>query len=270
MNHTDLAKKDHWDNIYENAAGPGSSGWKPSNYDALALEYALMNQIERYKPGSLLEIGCGNSVWLPYLARKTGAIVAGIDYSEAGCRLARQRLALEGIEGKVFCLDLFKASPEDIGQYDFVFSLGVVEHFTDLEGVIFKLTRFVKPGGILFTEVPNLWISSTAWSLHGLLSWIWQPELLAKHAKVTKSRLLDAYESAGMKDIRAVFLGIFSLNIVAWELYPRWPILARLGTPFIRRAVYAVDLVLHRVRKFSGVAPLAPFIYVIGQKSDQN
>lgn len=259
MPQQDLAGIKHWDTVYRGAQKV-HPGWRPWGYDSQTLEHALMTQIERWKPRSILEVGCGNSVWLPYLAHKTGAAVAGIDYSEQGCELVRQRLAIEGVEGKIFCVDMFEADTTQVGQYDFVYSLGVVEHFTDLEKVLSKLLSFVAPGGVLFTEVPNLR------SIHGLLSWIWQPELLAKHELVSKGQLIRAYKRLGLTDVSARYAGLFSLNIVAWELYQRWPKLGKRVVPPIRTVHRHMDYRLGQLGIYRGIAPLSPFLYVVGQK----
>jgi len=259
MLQVDLAGENHWDQIYR-VAGSVRSGWYPTDYDALTLERALLTEIARYKPESLFEVGCGNSVWLPYLARKTGLKVAGMDYSEIGCKMARQRLLAEEVPGRIFCMDLFEASPDEVGQHGFVFSLGLVEHFTNPEGVLAKLLEFVRPGGVLFTEIPNLW------SIHGLLSWLWQPELLAKHYLISKRQLVRAYKRLDLEKVHGCYLGLFSLNIVAWEHYPRWPNLVPLIVPLIRRIHRRTNAVLCRINKFDGIAPLAPFMYVAGQK----
>src|SRR5262245_7685931 len=49
----------------------------------------------------LIEVGCGRSIWLPYLARELGVRVSGLDYSEVGCDQARRVLDRAGIEGDV-------------------------------------------------------------------------------------------------------------------------------------------------------------------------
>src|SRR5262245_14256760 len=55
----------------------------------------------------ILEVGCANSIWLPYLARETNGDVVGVDFSERGCDLARLNLAAMGAEGTVVCDDFF-------------------------------------------------------------------------------------------------------------------------------------------------------------------
>jgi SAM-dependent methyltransferase len=259
MPQIDLAGVDHWDGVYQSLS-PLEAGWTPPDYSSLVLERALLTEIGLCKPASILEVGCGNSVWLPYLARKTGALVAGLDYSEAGCELARHRLAAEGVEGKVFCADLFRADAGEVGRYDFVYSMGMVEHFTNTVEVLSKLLTLVNPGGVLFTEVPNLK------SIHGLMSWVWQPELLAKHKPLGKGDLVGAYKRLGLEGIKGQYAGIFSMGIVAWEIYPRWPRLVPVLLPKILRVRNSIDYRLRRLGRFGGVAPLAPYLYVVGRK----
>src|SRR5947209_14244906 len=148
MQQSDIAGKEHWDGIYE-AKDAARAQWSSYRYGERALEHALLGEIERARPRTLLEVGCGDSSWLPYLARKTGAGVTGMDYSEQGCELARRRLLASGVDGQIVCADLLKAEPETVGRFDFVYSLGLVEHFSDLEGILAALLKFVRPGGTL-------------------------------------------------------------------------------------------------------------------------
>ena len=251
----DLTGRGHWDRIYRRAR-PVGRGWRPANYDAFVLERALMAEINRYQPNSVLEVGCGNSAWLPYLARNTGASVAGIDYSKPGCELVRKSLKTEGVNGHVYNADFLTASVERIGRYDFVFSLGVVEHFADLDRVLSRLLTFVNPGGVLWTEVPNLR------SVHGLLSWAWNPKVLAKHRLVSKTELARAYRRLGLTDVRGSYCGLFSFNVVPWVIDP--PIPAFL--PMIHRFNRWIDARLSRVNRFRGIQPFAPYICTVGRK----
>jgi 2-polyprenyl-3-methyl-5-hydroxy-6-metoxy-1,4-benzoquinol methylase len=263
----DLAGRDHWDEVY-GTVGAITSGWRPAQYETLLLERLLLSSIRDAGARTVLEIGCGSSVWLPHLAREGQVTVAGLDYSPRGCELARKRLAAEGVAGTIYCGDLFTASAGDIGQYDLLFSLGVVEHFTDLPGVVRALARFVKPGGRLLTEVPHLWTRGGIWSIHGLLSWLWQPELLAKHHTTTRRQLERACRAAGLHVVESGYLGTFSLNIVAWEIYHRWPRVARVLLPTVRRLEVLADRVLRKVGGYRGIPGLSPFMYVIATKPE--
>lgn len=259
MENVDLAGVEHCNGVYR-AAGPAGAGWEPEDYDSLVLADALLSEIASARPLSLLEVGCGNTPWLPYLGRRTGLPVKGMDYSPAGCDLARDRLAAEGVEGEIVCADLFRVDPDVVGRHGFVFSLGLVEHFTDLEDVLGKLAALVRPGGSLFTEVPNLR------SIHGALSWIWQPELFAKHRRIGRSRLAEAHRRVGLEHVRARYRGVFSLDIVAWETYPRWPRLAPIVAPRVRRLHGRIERLLRRTGWLGGTAPFAPFLYAVGRR----
>ena len=184
-----LSKKEHWDENYSPSCNVSSDSWSPDNYDTILLFQIFKKVFETFYPDDILEIGCGNSKWLPFLGKKYNANIAGIDYSHNGCILAQELLNLEGIKGKIFCHNLFEVEPEIIGHYDFIYSLGFVEHFSDTSDVICKKGQFLKSGGIMLTVVPNL-----NKSIHGLMSWVYQPELYYMHKQLSKNQIIDAYK----------------------------------------------------------------------------
>ena len=127
----DLAGRSHWTEVYERPADPFYR-WEPKYYEERVLSSLLLQQARRIGAKSILEVGCGNSLFLPYLARTANArVVAGLDYEPKGCELAKRRLEAAGVHGDVHCRDFFEVGPVDIGEYDLVYSLGVVEHFSD-------------------------------------------------------------------------------------------------------------------------------------------
>jgi SAM-dependent methyltransferase len=256
----DLAGTAHWNGVYQSLAQDPERLWEPSDYGSIAIARVLLDAVSRAGAKTVLEVGCGNSIWLPYVARKTGVEVAGLDYSETGCELARRQLASNGVSGTIYCRDLFAGDNESIGTYDLVYSLGMVEHFTDTNQVLGKLLDLVRPGGFLLTEVPNLK------SVHGLLTWLWQPELMAKHKALSKRNIVDAYRQLSLANIDGRYLGIFSLQIVAWSVYPRWPRLLPRFVPAIARLQQLIDSSLRRLNRYGGIAPFAPYIYVVGRK----
>jgi 2-polyprenyl-3-methyl-5-hydroxy-6-metoxy-1,4-benzoquinol methylase len=259
---TDLAGQSHWDERYARAK-PAAADWKPADYDSLALARVLLDTGKRVRPHTILEVGCGDSRWLPYLARELGVESAcGIDYSPVGAELARERLAASGVRGEVHCVDMFHAGAEQVGRYDLVYSLGVVEHFEDTAAAIRAILAFVKPGGTLITEVPNMR------SFHGLLSWLYQPAVLRKHKPLTLAQLARAHHGLGLEDIRAVRSGLFSLGIPAWGIEPRFPRLERLVHPVINRCARLTDAVLRRVGVYAGMPFFAPFLFVVARKPE--
>lgn len=257
----DLAGKEHWNDCYSCRKKIYKKNWTPKGYNSKIIEHILLKEINQCNPKNILEIGCGNSTWLPYLSKITHAEVAGIDYSEEGCLLALKQLKVEGIQGKIFCEDIFKANPEIIGQYDLVYSLGVVEHFSDVTKILKEELRFVKAGGTLLTGVPNL-----KYSIHGFLARIYQPQLLNKHNRISKEELIKAHESCFLKNIEGDYAGIFSLGIIAWGKYPRWERISKYCVPFIQIFVFCVDYMLSKIKYYKGFRLISPYIFVSGEK----
>lgn len=259
----DIASKGHWDEVYENVdAIAVNKGWKPSNYEAWCLEAMLDSVITKYKPKRILEVGCGNSTWLPYIANKYGIEVFGLDYSEKGCAQALKRLEVEGVKSKVWCDDLFNISNEEIGQFDFVYSLGLIEHFEDTENIMENLLNLVNDGGVLLSEVPNLY------SIHGLLSYIYQPEQLDKHVFLSPKKLTDSLENLNVSEIEAKHLGVMSFNIVAWGYNQRFPKLDFIILPIARFFIRCFTKIAKRITKKGLIPILSPFVYVTCKKRE--
>jgi 2-polyprenyl-3-methyl-5-hydroxy-6-metoxy-1,4-benzoquinol methylase len=158
---TDKAGKHLWDNIWADrqlagAVDPCAKGLNHyvdrKFHSFFQQTFAGMDTDSK----TILEIGCAGSQWLPYFAKQFGFKVSGIDYSELGCRQAREILTNEGVEGDVVCSDFFSPPEEMLGKFDVVVSFGVVEHFDDTAECLERLSRFLKPGGLMITSIPNM------------------------------------------------------------------------------------------------------------------
>lgn len=258
---TILSKKEHWDSNYNRNSNHSSNKWSPDNYDSIILFQIFKKVFIKYPPKNLLEIGCGNSKWLPFLGKNYSVVIAGIDYSNNGCLLAQEHLNAEGIEGRIFCQDFFEADPNIIGRYDFIYSLGFVEHFSNTQDVIYKASQFLKPGGIILTEVPNM-----QKSIHGLISWLYQPELYDMHEKISKTQMINAYQANGFEIIECEYAGLFSSTLIAWGKYPRHPRLSQKALPMVYLICSFIDKLLIKTKRFKGNRHFAPFLYIIGKK----
>ncbi len=156
---------------------------------------------------SLLEVGCGNSVWLPYFSKQYKLKVDGLDYSEYGCTQARQILKRDNIEGEVFCGDLFNPPAQLIGKYDYVLSMGVVEHFSDTTIVLKSLSSMLKEGGVLITTLPN------HSGLLGFVQKILNKPIYDIHKILDKQDVENAIDSAGLMAIECKYLVALSLHV---------------------------------------------------------
>jgi SAM-dependent methyltransferase len=122
---------------------------------------------------SMLEVGGAPGQYLAYFHRR-GYAVHALDYSARGCEATAENFRLLGIPGTVYHGDLFDDSLE-LPTFDIVYSLGLIEHFTDLNAVVERHLRFLKPGGHLLLGVPNF-LGINGWFLRRLA-----PQLMAQH-----------------------------------------------------------------------------------------
>jgi SAM-dependent methyltransferase len=90
-----------------------------------------------------LDAGCGMGRWL-HFARRAGARVVGLDLSPAVDVAARR----EGEDAALVQGDL-RHPPLAAGEFDLVYSLGVVHHLEDPARAVRTLADLVRPGGEL-------------------------------------------------------------------------------------------------------------------------
>lgn len=149
----------------------------------------------------ILEIGCANSIWLPYLARETNADVAGVDFSERGCDLARLNLAATGVEGAIVCDDFFDYVKHQASAFDVVLSFGFIEHFPDVANILSTIATVLRPGGVLLATIPNLA------GVYGPIQRVIDEEVWRKHVVLTVEELHECGRLAGLDDLTSGYVG---------------------------------------------------------------
>lgn len=159
----------------------------------------------------ILEVGCGCSAWLPYLAQQKNCSVTGIDIEPYAARLARANLEGACAQGEVLCRDAFNLEQNNdlIGRFDFVYSWGVMEHFAAPSRNAAVLRQYLRPGGRLLTLVPNL-----QW-LNGVLQRFVDIERYEMHVIYDRERLTRIHEDAGFRTVAVDYVGFFDAYITA-------------------------------------------------------
>ena len=100
--------------------------------------------------GRVLDIGCGKGSFLKsFKAVREGWQYVGVEPSREEALLARRESAFEIHEG------MFGAVPLEAGSFDLVAIMHVLEHVSRPAEVIRQIATILKPGGLLFVEVPN-------------------------------------------------------------------------------------------------------------------
>lgn len=163
-----------------------------NNYEFRKLHDLYQKLLPNNPNQKLLELGCGNSVFLSYFHNEFGYDVYGLDYSELGCNQTRRILDRDNVKGTIVQGDIFNPPTELIGQFDVVCSFGVLEHFEDSTATIKAFSKFLKPGGTLITTVPYIKGAT------GLLQKIMNKPVYDIHVLMNREDLKGFINNAGL------------------------------------------------------------------------
>jgi len=113
------------------------------------LRYDVVKRIiDRFKPGTALEIGCGQGAFGARLAN--GVKYLGVEPDKSSYQVARDNIEPRG--GKVLH-GIHEVVPEG-STYDMVCAFEVLEHIEDDKAALADWLPFLRPGGHLVLSVP--------------------------------------------------------------------------------------------------------------------
>jgi 2-polyprenyl-3-methyl-5-hydroxy-6-metoxy-1,4-benzoquinol methylase len=211
----DKARVDHWEAVWGSMEMPtpmASRGRAVRDHLARSFDELFTRVFGKFltvptADASIIELGCGRSIWLPWFADRFGLTVGGLDYSQTGCRQAEALLVRDNIKGDIREGDIF-APPEDmLGHFDIVTSFGLVEHFTDTASCVASCAAFAKPGGLIITEIPNMF------GLNGGIVKVINRRVFDMHVPLTREMLVDAHDRAGLEVLDSQYLMFANLNV---------------------------------------------------------
>lgn len=225
----DKAGATYWDDVWQGQAIPDAfdPGVKTRhNHIHRGLHETFIELFAQHSHGTeLLEIGAARSIWLPYFARTFGFHVSGIDYSQLGCMQAEAILRHAGVSGRIALTD-FSAPPDDmLGASDVAVSFGVVEHYEDTAACVEMLARFLKPGGLMITIIPNM-AGGPGWIEKRVCRSIYDV-----HVPLDPTALRHAHEQAGLSVVFSNYLlgaGFDSLIFSCWTDHSMYRVISRI------------------------------------------
>jgi len=97
------------------------------------------------RPKQAMDFGCGSGRWSVIVAPRVERLVA-VDASPAALAVARRNVTGANVTFELATPD---ALPFPDGQFDLIFSIGVLHHVPDTEGAIRSLSRKLSSGGTL-------------------------------------------------------------------------------------------------------------------------
>ena len=207
----------------------------------------------------VLEIGAGNSFWLPYLAtRFPTSQFAGLDYSEQGCHLLRQRAEKANVKVDIHCVDMFKPDLQLLGKFDLVLSFGVVEHFDDLGKTLAAMKAYLSDAGKIFTTIPNMA------GLLGTLTNRFNPQVFQHHNPHDLTSFLDGHRKAGLNILGADYLGSTNFGVLSSCYGPRNDLKRQIGRVLMGVSV-ATWWVDQQIAELPSSKTFSPYIYALSQ-----
>lgn len=197
VTNTDKAGEAYWSRLWSETAMPRAvdpADVSVRNHVRRAFDQHFRSRFLR--PGCagkrLIEVGCARSPWPSYFSSVHGLRVAGLDYSKVGCEQSRELLRRDGVDGEIIHGDLFDPPAECVGAFDYVVSFGVVEHFENSAGVVSAISSLLKPGGRIYTLIPN------QVGLMGKVQKVLDRKFFDIHVLLDDSALASAHEAAGL------------------------------------------------------------------------
>lgn len=210
-------------------------------------------RFERGRGKRLLEIGVGAGTDFVNWVRH-GAIATGVDLTERGVSLTKERLALEGLTADVRQADA-ENLPFESNAFDIVYSNGVLHVPPDPARAIAEAHRVLKPGGTFVGLIYNVnsWVGFMLWAVHclgkgrpwktprwAIYHYLESPGTNAYTVDETRQlfsrfRTVDVRTQLGHGDLLLMRPGAKynrnPLYLALWKLWPRW-LIRRLGNRF--------------------------------------
>ncbi len=204
-------------------------------------------------PGArLIEFGCAQSIWLSYFAKHGGMRVTGIDYAPRGCEKAAAVLARDGVDGEIVQADFMDPPHRLLGAFDIGISFGVAEHFEDTAECLAAFRRFLKPGGILVTVIPNM-----AGLTGQMQRWL-DREIFDIHVVLDAPALAAAHRRAGLDPVQCDYVVCSNFGMVT--LGPRRALAKRLLRLALMSVSFALWIIDRSVIRLPATRFLSPYI----------
>jgi len=100
------------------------------------------------KNARILDLGCANGGLLAAFKSKGFSDLTGVDPSEACAAATREIHNIEAVAASLYSLP-------DLGFFDIITLSHVLEHLEDLKGAAQNFSRLLRPGGMIYIEVPD-------------------------------------------------------------------------------------------------------------------
>lgn len=153
--------------------------------------------------GKALDVGCGNGAFLNVL-KQLGWEVRGIEMSSKAAQVAKTAFDIDVFSGEI------EDAPFEADSFDYIHINHVIEHFVDPIAELRHSAKFLKPGGIMYIEAPNIESFGCKKSGEYWLHWDSPRHLIGFSPKTLEQTVSEA----GLKVVKTK---TFTVNFWQWE-----------------------------------------------------
>lgn len=255
-----LTEKSYWDDTYSGEREPtiAIGDWRSyCNAEIFAGIAPLIAD-----GSNVLEVGAGDSPWLPFLARQfPHSRFSGLDYSQAGCERLAGRCRAHGVQVDVHLADLFSPPDRLLGSFDLVLSFGVVEHFSRLDTVLSAKAALASATGTVYTLIPNMA------GICGRLTRRWNRAVYELHVPHDLASFRRGHADAALALVASGYLGSSNFGVLS-SCFPRPAGAAYQIYKQLTRVSKLVWLLESRGLPVPRTRALSPYIFGISRRAD--
>lgn len=149
-----LTTQEYWENYYKTENHPN----REQIIDICSTNDIFFDELVKNNdanpPKTVIEIGGYPGRYLAYLGHKYNLTPTSFDYNSDAEKIKQNMEAMGVQDYHIIQDDFFNYTPTE--QYDIVISNGFVEHFEHFDEVLDKHLLYLKKGGTLMVNIPNM------------------------------------------------------------------------------------------------------------------
>lgn len=194
---------DYYERYWNRNSKKNGVATSPPSWDAKNLR-RIMDIIEPYCQGAVLDIGCGDGTLTSHLNKLNKAkTVMGVDISKTAISQAKKKYP--AIDFAVVSATTIPFSKES---FDFIAMVELVEHIIDIEKMFKEVNKVLKPGGFIL-------VTTTDFNLLKkiiIATFFWEKYFYPTNPHIrffTKSTLKDIVNKTGFKVIEYKWNGSY-------------------------------------------------------------
>jgi len=122
----------------------------------LKKRYDVITEMLNVQQKRILDVGCGNGLFIEYCFDKGASSIVGVDYSQKMIDTAKEKLKDYNNKAILFCEDFFSLNllKKD---FDTILAIGLLDYVKDPGSALKRFFDFLKPNGELIVTIPEKW-----------------------------------------------------------------------------------------------------------------